>query len=287
MVEFRVLGPVEAYGPGGAVPLGGPRQRRIMALLLAHADRWVSVAQLVDGVWPAAPPATARIQVRNGASALRRALAAAGLGGADLTLGLGGYLLRTEGSDLDVRRFQAQVAAARAAATCGRLTVAAAGLRAADALWRGPALAGLADGALAAEAVRLEELRLAALEERVDVELALGWFRPLVPELTGLVDAEPGRERLVRALMVALVQAGRPADALRAFDRVQVRLRDELGLAPGWRLRELRETVLAGGRLPSLPSAAGRPRSPVADPRRTGGPNGSPVLADCPAVQQM
>jgi DNA-binding SARP family transcriptional activator len=245
-VEFRVLGPLEVVACGRSVAIGGLRQQRIMATLLAHADRWVGVSRLVDALWPADPPATARNQVRNCAAGLRRALIAAGLPAGDLTIGAGGYLLRTAGCEVDRRRFEALVSAARRDRAAGDLPGAAAGFRAADLLWRGPALAGLADGPLAAEALRLEEQWLQAAEDRVAVELALGLHRVLVPELFSLADAHPGRERLQCALMVALYRAGSAADALRVFERVRRRLGADLGLAPSLALRRLRRAILAG-----------------------------------------
>ncbi|MEV0457929.1 AfsR/SARP family transcriptional regulator [Catellatospora methionotrophica] len=214
--------------------------------MVANSDRWVGVSRLVDCLWPDDPPATADRQVRNCAASLRRTLVEAGLAPADLAVGSGGYLLRTGGCEVDRQRFESLVAAARRDRDAGDLPAAAAGLRAADRLWRGPALAGLAEGALAAEALRLEEWRLQAVEDRVAVELDLGLHRVLVPELLSLADAHPGRDRLQCALMVALCRAGSAAGALHAFDRVRSRLSVELGVPPGSALQRARRAILAG-----------------------------------------
>jgi DNA-binding SARP family transcriptional activator len=243
---------LEVVSGGARVPVGGPRQQRILAMALAHNNRWVTARQLIDCVWPTDPPATAQVQVRNAVGALRRALVAAGLRSADLRHDVGGYVLDTGGSVLDRQVFGELVAQARLLASAGDLAAAAGTLRTADDLWRGPAMAGLADGPLEIEAVRLEELRLHVSEERVAIELALGRHDTLVPELIRLAGNHPGRDRLQHALLVALCRAGRPADALLAFDRLRQRLATELGVEPSPQLWRLRREILAG-------RGAGRP----------------------------
>jgi DNA-binding SARP family transcriptional activator len=186
------------------------------------------------------------VQVRNGVGALRRALVAAGMRAEDLRLGVGGYLLNTAASVVDRLRFEELVGQARRRARGGELAEASAVLRAADDLWRGPAMAGIAHGPLEIEAVRLEEVRLQVVEERVAIELALGRHAALVPELTRLAGSHPGRDRLQHALLAALCRAGRPADALVAFERLRQRLRTELGVEPSPQLWRLRREILAG-----------------------------------------
>jgi DNA-binding SARP family transcriptional activator len=172
-LEFRILGPLEVWHEGRPVRLGGSRERTVLAVLLLKADHVVPVHVLVDALWDQDPPLSAEKSVRNSVSALRATLALAG--GADSVIATvpPGYRLGLGDGSLDALDFRRQVAAARSLAAAGQVADAAAELRAALRLWRGPALAGITGPVEEAAAARLEEQRLAALEECLDLELAL------------------------------------------------------------------------------------------------------------------
>jgi DNA-binding SARP family transcriptional activator/Flp pilus assembly protein TadD len=262
-VELRLLGPVGVWGNDRPVPLGGPRQRTVLAALALRAGRAVSVDQLIDAIWGQEPPATARKQVHARVSRLRQAL------GGRIVTTHEGYVLHVEPDELDVARFDAGVARARRAAAEGRLAEAAERLRVALELWHGPALTGV--HGLASEATRLEERRLAALEERIEADLALGRHPELVAELSELVAAHPLRERLWGHLMLALYRWGRQADALATFRELRGRLVAELGIEPGRSLQELQRRILAADPdlepTPVTAAAGGGPPGPHAVPR--------------------
>ncbi len=243
-MEIRVLGPVEVIVDTVPLRLGGPRQERILATLVVSAGCLVATSVLVDVLWPARPPATARNQVQNCVGTLRRKLVAGGMPESDLTRKGPGYVLALDPRQLDVTRFVDMVGRARLLANAGRAEDAVCLLRQADELWRGPALAGLAEGALAGEALRMEELRMAAIEERIGLELSLGRHSLCVSELTALARAHPLRDRLQAELMVALHRCGRSADALYVFDRTRQLLNEEFGLEPGADLRRLQHLIL-------------------------------------------
>jgi DNA-binding SARP family transcriptional activator len=247
-MDFRILGPVEVFHDDRPVPLAGLRQERILAMLLVNQNRMVTTTELVDAMWPADPPATATNQVRNCVAALRRGLVQLGLPPSALLHKAHGYLLVVAPMDLDAARFTALVNAGRAAARQGLTEVAVDRLRAAQRLWRGPALAGLADDVLvlAGEAARLEELRLHALEDWMALELDAGRHHHCVAELTGLTRRYPLRERLQAILMLALYRCGRTAEALDVYERTRRRLRDEFAVEPGTELRDLWQLVLTG-----------------------------------------
>ncbi|MCS7479427.1 BTAD domain-containing putative transcriptional regulator [Umezawaea endophytica] len=266
-VEFQVLGSLQVSASGGLLRLTGRRQRTLLALLLVNADHAVSLDTLIDAVWDDRPPTTAKRQVQNSVSALRRLLEA---GERDpdpavaptIAAEGSGYRLRLGASTLDASLFQARVDEARRLSAAGETGAAAAEFRAGLRLWRGPALAGLPGRAFEAAAARLDEQRRAAVEECVELELRLGRHAELVGELVELVAANPLRERLVGQLMVALHRSGRQAEALEAYHRLRGVLADELGLEPGARLRELHTAVLRdeAGDTEAVPSrpAAGR-----------------------------
>jgi DNA-binding SARP family transcriptional activator/tetratricopeptide (TPR) repeat protein len=249
--------------------LAGRRQRTLLALLLINADRAVSLDALVDGVWDERPPSTAKRQVQNSLSALRRLLEGDQDGTTAPTIVAEGsaYRLRLAGSTLDARVFLAAVDEARRLGTAGETGRAVVALRAGLRLWRGPALAGLTGAALEAAAARLDERRWTATEDCVDLELRLGRHADLVGELTELVTALPLRERPVGQLMVALHRSGRQAEALEAYQRLRETLADEFGLEPGARLRELHAAVLrdedGGAESPPAPAAPTAPTAPT------------------------
>jgi ABC-type transport system substrate-binding protein/DNA-binding SARP family transcriptional activator/streptogramin lyase len=249
LAEFGILGPLEVARCGRAVPLGGPRQRAVLALLLLEANRVVSLDRLAEDVWGGRPPEGWVTTVQIYVSHLRRALEpdrARGAAGEVLVTRNPGYLLRVDGERLDAARFQDGFAAGRAELEAGRYAEAAGTLRQALGLWRGDVLADLADYAFTRpEAARLEELRLAAAEARVDADLALGRHDALTAELEQLVAEHPVRERLHGQLMLALYRCGRQADALAAYRRLRDLLAGELGIDPGEPLRRLHAAVLA------------------------------------------
>jgi DNA-binding SARP family transcriptional activator len=235
-MEFRLLGPLEVSEQDRSLPLGGRKQRSLLAVLLLHANDVVSTERLIDDLWGEAPPSTVAKSVQVYVSRLRKLL-----GDGRLVTREPGYLLRVEPSELDVACFERLVEEARGAEP----SAAAPKLRRALALWRGPPLADLAFEPFArVAAARLEELRLAALEQRIEDELALGRDANLVPELEALVSEHPLRERLCGQLMLALYRSGRQADALGAYRGVRAALVDELGIEPGRELRELHQAVL-------------------------------------------
>ncbi len=258
-MEFRVLGPLEVVADGRRLHLGGTRQHRLLAALLLAANRTVDLSYLIRAGWDDASPTTARRQVQNRISTLRATLTRAG-GGDLLRTEHTGYLLRVAPERFDLLRFEALLASARRPAADGEAAAAVRDLHAALGLWRGPALAGLDAPALEPEARRLEERRLAAFEERVELEYALGTDHRLVDELTTAVDEHPLRERLVGQLMRALYRGGRQAEALAAFRQLRERLVDELGIEPAAELRQLHGRILRGDReLLRRPAATSAP----------------------------
>ena len=240
-LELRILGPVQAVRDGRDVPLGGPRQRAVLALLLLDAGRVVPAGQLAEALWQGRPPSGAAKTLRSYVSRLRAVLAP------EIAVAArgGGYAL-VAGPDLvDAARFERLVGAGQGALGLGEAAVAAGRFAEALALWRGRALADVADvGPLALEAARLEELRLAAAESRAEASIALGLHGEVIGELERLVAEHPVRERLWRLLVLALYRAERQADALAAYRRARAMLAEELGLEPGGELRELAQAVL-------------------------------------------
>jgi DNA-binding SARP family transcriptional activator len=189
--EFRLLGPVEVFSGDGAVALGGPRGQCIAAALLLEANRVVSVDRLVAAAWGDNPPATARVQVQNRVSTLRRLLRPDEDGAGAITTHGSGYVIHTGDGQLDAQRFGRLTAEADALIAQGRHPAAVAALNSALALWRGPALDGLRTPALVAAAQRLEEARAQALETRIELDLAAGRHRERHAELTPLTHANP------------------------------------------------------------------------------------------------
>jgi DNA-binding SARP family transcriptional activator len=235
-MEFRLLGPLEVADSGRLLALGGTRQRSLLAILLLHANQVLSAERLIDDIWPDAPPATGAKTLHVYVSRLRKEL-----GGERLVTRPPGYALQVDRSELDLARFEQLLGEARAAAA----GTAAGKLREALALWRGPALADLAYETFAQPHIaRLEELRLVALEQRVEADLAAGSHAELVGELEALVADNPLRERLRRQLMLALYRSGRQAEALDVYQQTRRTLADELGLEPGEELKRLEVAIL-------------------------------------------
>lgn len=236
-MEFRILGPLEVVDAGQPVPLGGSKQRMLLALLLLTPNRPVSVDRLVDALWSADPPAGAANALQYHVSQLRKALG----DGAAIVTQEPGYLIRLEPDQVDLVRFEQLVADAERADAAG----ASALLGEALGLWRGEALAELADDMLSQpEAQRLQAARLAALERRAEADLALGRYAQLVPELEALVRTHPLHEGLVGSLMRALYGAGRQADALDVYRATRETFDTELGIEPSPSLRDLERAIL-------------------------------------------
>jgi DNA-binding SARP family transcriptional activator/tetratricopeptide (TPR) repeat protein len=271
-MEFRILGPVEVWDGTRRLDLGGSKPRALFAVLLLHANQVVSTDQLVDQLWGEAPPPTARSLVQVYVSRLRQALHhsrdRSGLASALVTRP-SGYLLRVEPAELDLHRFESLTADARRATADGDLEGAAERWRAALALWRGPALSGAASEVLRRTAVpRLEEARLVALEERLEVDLGLGRHIELVGELQALVATHPDRERLRRQLMLALYRSGRQGEALTVYRNTRQVLVEELGLEPSPVLQELERAMLRGDPAiaPAFPAGAQARHQPASPP---------------------
>jgi predicted ATPase/DNA-binding SARP family transcriptional activator len=278
-MDFRILGPLEVHADGEPLSLAGIKQRSVLALLLLNANEAVSVDRLVDELWPelARERAVAALQVH--VWQLRKRLEpgrAPGAPGRVLVTKAPGYLIRVAPGELDLERFEAACAQGRAALAAGDPEVAAARLRDALALWRGTPLADLGFEPFAqTEVARLQELRAAALEDRVEADLRRGRHAEVVGELELLVRGEPLRERLRGQLMLALYRAGRQADALAAYRAARTTLGDELGLEPTPELRQLERAILthdAALRAPEAP-AARTSRLPL-PPTRTLGRDG-------------
>jgi predicted ATPase/DNA-binding SARP family transcriptional activator len=241
-VEFRILGPLEVVAGGELLRLGTPRQRILLGLLLVRAGEVVSCDRLAEDLWDGDPPGTALHTLQGYVHRLRRAL---GPEAWRLVTRPPGYQLKVSAGELDAQRFQDLAGQGRRALVRGEPNAAADLLAAALGLWRGPLLADLSDvAALEPERARLEALRLTAMEDRVEAELALGGHATLVGELEGLVAEYPFRERLWGQLMLALYRSGRQADALQAFDRARQVLDEELGIEPSRWLCRLQEQIL-------------------------------------------
>ncbi len=245
-VQFGLLGPLEVVGPDGGVRIGAAKERLVLALLGLRTGEVVSRDALVDGIWGGDPPKTAVKTLQGHVARVRRALEEAGLAGALATRDPG-YLLLIPSASVDVTEFERRAGAGRRALHDGDATRARVELGQALALWRGDALADCRGGGWAtSEAVRLDSLRVDAVEDRIDADLALGNDGMLVSELESLLAQYPLRERLWAALMMALHRAGRQAEALRTYQRARDVLVGQLGLEPGAGLRRIEAAVLAG-----------------------------------------
>ena len=241
-MRFRILGTLEVRAYGDRVTLASPRQQRALAALLLTPNSVVPVERLIDALWEDEPPATAVKQVRNCVSALRSRL---GEAGAMIVTDGPGYRLQTGSDDLDSLRFRRHVAAARGLAGQAKLADAAEEIRAALALWRGPALDGLRTTTLAGRAAVLDEQRADAVELGAEWRLRLGETGEVVRELTEFCGEHPTRELAHLLLMRALAKEGRYAEASTLFHGLRRRLADELGVDPNPDLRRLHDRILA------------------------------------------
>jgi len=244
-MEFRLLGPLEVSADGELVELGGAKPRALLAMLLLDANRVVSTDRLIDGLWEDDPPETAPKAIQVHVSAIRKLL-----GKERVVTREPGYLLRVDDSELDLVRF-------RRLREQGRLDEALA-------LWRGPPLADFRDHRFAqSDVARLEDERLACLEERIERDLAAGRHAELTGELEELVQEHPLRERLRELSMLALYRAGRQAEALAVYQQARRVLVDELGIEPGKPLRDLYQAILNQDPALDPPPVKGAPREPA------------------------
>jgi len=255
VLEFRILGPLEVADEGEPLQLSGQKQRALLALLLLDVNRVVSTDRIVDALWGEAPPRTAATSLQNFVSQLRK------LFGSDvLVTKPPGYQLRIAPEQLDLERFTRLVEESREEPPVDR----AAKLRRALALWRGRPLADLGFEAFAQQEIgRLEELRLAALEDRVEADLEAGRHSDLIGELEAFADEHPLRERLRGQLMLALYRSGRQAEALQIYHDTRRVLVDELGIEPSPSLQQLHGAILRQD--PRLDE--GQPVAPAAEDR--------------------
>ena len=260
-LEARLLGPLELVHGRAPVALGAAGQRALLARLLLDANRTVAVDRLVDDLWGEDVPTTAVKMVHIHVSRLRKLLPA----GVLLTRSPG-YAVEIPHTALDLVRFERLHQRGRAELARGSAAQAAGCLREALALWRGPALAEFDEPFAAIESARLEELRLACLEDRIDAELALGLHASLVAELDALVSRNPLRERPRRQHMLALYRSGRQAEALAGYRQLRHTLSTELGIEPSPTLRELEVRMLRQD--PTLDLATAESRPPRGAPAR-------------------
>jgi DNA-binding SARP family transcriptional activator/ABC-type sugar transport system substrate-binding protein len=282
-VEYRILGPLEVVEDGNPVALGTLKERLVLGILLLHANEFVSRERLIDELWGVSPPATARKAVNVYISKLRQTLTRDGedpIATAD-----GGYRLVVDLERLDSGRVSGLIAEARERMAAGDPEAASGLLEQALAFWRGPTLAGLQLESLGRDEVAaFDELRLAALMDRIDCQLALGRHDQVLGELSVLVREHPLRERLRAQQMLALYRAGRQAEALAAYREARRVLVDDLGIEPSEALQRLQQAILRhdtsletptgtaaidGGRaLPATPAEAPAVNASLPPPRR-------------------
>ena len=286
-MDFRILGPLTALDDGREVALGGSKQRALLGVLLVHRGETLSTDRLIEELWGERPPATAGKALQVHISRLRKALAG-GAGGesADLVVTREhGYELQLDPERLDSHRFERLLADGRSEFAAGRPERAAAALEDGLSLWRGPALADLAYEPFAQpEIARLDDLRMAALEQLMEAKLALGRHAEVIGELETLIGEHPYRERLRGQLMLALYRCDRQADALQAYQDTRRRLVEELGIEPSERLRELERAILAQDPALAAPAqqAIATPPETVAEApaaTREAEPTGAPPAA--------
>ena len=251
-LAINLLGPVTVAIDGVPISLGGLRAETLLALLAMRPGSPVSADALIDALWSGAPPEGAATTLRSYASRLRSALGE----GAEIQRVSAGYRLELPPECVDVNRFDSGVREGTELHGRGHYRRAMQELRSALGLWRGRPFSGLPDEPFLAEIVRLEELRLHALELRIDADLEVGRASELVDELEGVLALYPFRERLWRHLMLALYRSGRQADALAAYHRARRALDEELGIEPGPELRDLETAIL---RQEVAPASARRP----------------------------
>jgi DNA-binding SARP family transcriptional activator len=247
-IEFRLLGPVEAWHGTTSLPLGRPKQVALLVALLLQAPHLVPVDELADCLWGDDPPARPGRAIQVYVSDLRKRLTCRSCrlaGDRLLVARRPGYLVAVESEQVDVYRYERLAEEGRRALAAGQAAQAADLFRAALAMWYGPALADIGSSALYhAEGSRLAEHRLLTLEERIEADLQLGRHEAVVPELRALTIRHPLRERFHAQLMVALYRSGQQANALGAYRDLRQNLQEELGLEPGAELQRLEVAIL-------------------------------------------
>ena len=274
-MEFRILGPLEVHETGKSVPLGGKKQRGLLAILLLNANQVVSTDRLIDELWGETPPETAAKGLQVHVSQLRKVLEpdrASGESGQLLVTRAPGYILKLDPEQFDLERFRRLADEGREALSASDPEGAAAKLGEALALWRGDPLADLADAFAPREVSRLEEMRFAALEDRIEADLERGAHAEVIGELERLVAEEPLRERPRAQLMLALYRSGRQAEALDAYGTARRALVEELGIEPGRELKELQAAILEQDPALDLQRAVAERRQ---RPSEAAGPDGA------------
>ncbi len=245
-MEFRLLGPLDVRHDGRPVQIAGHRTRALLCALLLQADEVVSTDRLTDALWDEDPPPGALHALHTQASKLRAVLRDNSGDAVQIVTEAGGYRLSLDGHELDVTRFDQLVDDGRRQLAAQDAATAVTTLRSAEALWRGMPLADFANATFAQPAiVRLDELRLSAIETRIEAQLESGAAAEVVAELEGLAAANPLRERLCWLLMVALYRSGRQARALEVYRQTRNLLADELGVEPSPELQQLMQDILA------------------------------------------
>jgi DNA-binding SARP family transcriptional activator len=268
-LSFRLAGPVEMDLNGELLSITSPRQEIVLTMLLLESNQVISVSRLIDALWEDAPPQTAKNQVQIIISALRGLL---GDPGGDVVVTRSpGYLIRIPDDALDLKRFELIVASGTAAAAEQRRPRAIEHLRAALALWRGPAMDGVPSAVVQAAATRLNERRLAVLQDCLELELQDGRHQEIIGELMVLIAEYPLNEMFRAQLMLSLYRSGRQAEALATFRACRGILKENLGLDPGDDLRRLERAILTGDSRLELPG-----------PLATGGLRSQPAQAPVP-----
>ena len=263
-MRFCVLGTLTLLSDDTEVSISRPMSRALLGLLIARANRPISAEQLVEELWVGDPPSSAKTALRVHLTHLRQALSqAAAPVSATVDSSSAGYQLTVAKHRVDALEFERACRTAREAADAGATSEVRELLETALGWWRGPAYQDLTDySPLAAEATRLEDLRLGAIESLADAHLTLGRPEAACEILTGVAALHPLRESLAERLMLALYRSGRPSDALRAFSRLREALDRELGMEPGSAVRELETAIVVQGRELDLPRGAPRPLRP-------------------------
>jgi DNA-binding SARP family transcriptional activator/class 3 adenylate cyclase len=252
-LDLRILGPLEVHVGGHLLAHAGERRGALLAYLLLNANRVVSTEQLIDELWGESPPESGAKAVQVRVSQLRKAFADVGIRDLIVTRPPG-YVIELSAEVLDLHRFERLLSESDSALAADDAEHAAELLREALGLWRGTPLAEFRSAPFArAASARLEELRVAAVERRIDADLALGRHGDLIGELESLIAEYPFRERLRGQLMLALYRSGRQADALEAYRAARRQLSDELGLEPSQALQSLEQAILRHD--PSIASA--------------------------------
>ncbi|GAA1852199.1 hypothetical protein GCM10009836_35300 [Pseudonocardia ailaonensis] len=268
-MELGILGPLVVSDPRGVRMPQAPKQRQLLALLVANANHVVTVGECVEELWDGAPPASAVQTLQTYVMKLRKSLPPEPDGSTRIHTRDQGYVFRTRPGELDLERYETEVRAARAAAAGGADELAAARFAAALRIWRGEALEGLALGpVLRTTLVGVTESRLGVLEQRIEADLRLGRHHELLGELRMLTARHTGHENLAAQFMVAFYRCGRQADALAAFQRLRAVLTEQLGVEPSPRMNRLHHAVLT--------------TDPVLDPPRRSAAPMALDLADAP-----